>query len=287
MFINREGTNMRKQKVVTVVTGAGTLATSLATNLLVGGSAVAAATPSCDASATTAQSNAKVTTANAGLSSAFLATSGKALHADTVKKEATYKKAKGAAKSTALKAWNAAKAKEAAALAAYKKLNTFSIFTSAATAGDPVTRAGRDGVWTWGDYKTQLVIKGGKLVGICANVDESNAGNNLGDKATTEDAETSKNTYQGIGIWDAPIPGYLEVLFRAAKFSPATSAAKISQNVQTCITNDYETITSLCPKGGLAFPGSPLTGATYTVETFKKSLADVLGKAKTAKAIAN
>ena len=279
---------MNKQKVVTAVTGVGTLATSFATNLLSGGPALAASTPACNASATSAQSAAKVASANAGLSAAFLASSGKALHADTVKKQAAYAKAKGAAKVAALKALNAAKAKEATALASYKKLNSFAIFTSSATTGDPVTRSARDGVWTWGDYTTQIVIKGGKMISICAKVDETNAGNDLGEKITSGDAETSKNTYQGIGVWNgADIPGYLEVLFHAAVFSPATSATKISQNVQTCISQDYETLTPLCSKGGLAFPGSLLTGATYTVETFKKSLANVLSKAKTAKAIAN
>ena len=282
---------MNKQKVVTAVTGVGTLATSFATNLLSGGPALAASTPACNASATSAQSAAKVASANAGLSAAFLASSGKALHADTVKKQAAYAKAKGAAKVAALKALNAAKAKEATALATYKKLNTYSIFTSSPQVGTRVTSNDtHPGLWQWGTYTTQVVIKGGKLVAVCTSVDETNANNDASPAviATEDDAKTSKDLYQQIGVWDgADIPGYLEVLFHAAVYSPAISAAKISQNVQTCISNDWNTLTAPCIKGGLSDPTSKLTGATYTVETFKKSLANVLSKAKTAKAIAN
>ena len=282
---------MQNQKVVTMVTGAGTLATSFATNLLVGGSAIAATTPSCDATATSAQSNAKVANANAGLSAAFLASSGKALHADTVKKQAAYAKAKGAAKVAALKALNAAKAKEATALATYKKLNTYSIFTSSPQVGTRVTSNDtHPGLWQWGTYTTQVVIKGGKLVAVCTSVDETNANNDASPAviATEDDAKTSKDLYQQIGVWDgADIPGYLEVLFHAAIYSPATSSAMILHNVRTCITNNYSTMTAPCIKGGLADPTSKLTGATYTVETFIKSLHDVLLKARIAKAIAN
>ena len=67
-------------------------------------------------------------------------------------------------------------------------------------------------------------------------------------------------------------------------FAPTTATA-VTQNVQTCITHDYNTTTAPCIKGGLADPQTHLTGATYTVETFKLSLADALTKATTANAL--
>lgn len=271
---------MKNKGLVTAVTGVSTLATGIASNVFAGGLANAASVPTCDASATSSQVSTKVSSANSGITSAFLASTGKALHADTVKKDTAYKKAKGAAKASALKALNVAKAKEAAALSAYKKLNSYSIFTSSPTAGTALPRSGKDGNWTWGDYTTQVVIKGGKLLKVCTSVDETNAGNNLGEKATEADADISKNSYQGIGAWNADAPGNLEILFHAAVYSPATSASKIAQNVQTCALQAWDNTSAPCVYGGIS-------GATYSADAFKKSLTSALAKAKTAGAIAN
>ena len=293
---------MNRKKVVTIVTGAGTLATGLASNLFTV-PASAATAPSCDASASPSSVASKVASANAGLTAKYNATAAaKALKAATAQKQTAYGKAKGAAKTAALKALNAAKAKEAAALAAYKKLNTYSIFTSSPTQGTAIadtsmTPTTHTGLWQWGLYTTQVVIKGGALVDVCTSIDESNAGNDTGTKATEDDRRSSAN-FQGIAqTWDSPIPGYLPVVWHAAMYAPAKSATKISDNVQKCVKMDYNTMTAPCLKGGLADPTkidpsdpsgkSLLTGATYTVETFKLSLANALNKAVTAKAIAN
>ena len=77
------------------------------------------------------------------------------------------------------------------------------------------------------------------------------------------------------------------MVFHAATYGSPATAAKVTQNVQTCVMQDYNTTTAPCIKGGLADPQTHLTGATYTVETFKLSLADALTKATTAKALTN
>ena len=282
---------MNNKKVVTVITGVGTLTTSFASNILLGGVAGAATSPTCDATASSSQVSAKVASANAGLSAAFLTSAGKTLHANTVKKESAYKKAKGSAKAAALKAWNTAKATEAAALASFKKLNAYSIFTSAATLGTaiPETSGGtpaHEGLWQWGLYKTQIVVKGGKLVDACTSIDESHAGNGV--VLATDSDRNQSVTFQGISqTWDTPYPGNLPVLWHAAMYTPASTASRISSNVQTCITQDWNTVVAPCIKGGIKNPISGTTGATYTVETFKLSLADALTKATTAKALTN
>ncbi len=277
--------NNRQNRRVAVVTGVAAVATSVGSTMLgFSGPALAAGTaPACDATQSDTAFAATLAASNSATVKAY--TKGKAftsLHANSTKAKAAYGKAKGKAKAAAKKKWQAAVAKENAALAAFKKANAYTSFSGSITP-PRIAANQRQGLWDWGTYTTRIIIKGSKLSDVCTFVDQTNDGNDLGTAATAEDKQTSLDLYQGsTKPITLDIPGQLPVMWYAAVAAPAKTVAGIEANVQQCVTQNYTVTTAPCIKGGLTDPVTHATGASYTVGGFTGSLHAALTAAQTA-----
>lgn len=269
--------------------GVGALTSSLAVSVLSGTAAVGAtsAVPACDATASDAAVNSELSVYNNAKLAAYLKSpAAKKLAADVAAKTKAYKAAKTkTAKAKAKKALDLAKNKQATAIAAFKKSNFYYSYSGTATP-QAVTRQNADGLWSWGVYTTRVMVNKQALTAVCTFVDETNAGNDLGQAATEQDKLDSHSLYQGPDKgMDEMIPGQLPVLWHATLAKPAKDASAVLANVTQCITQDWSDTSEPCIKGGLAdleLLGG-MTGATYTVNGYKSSLQGALNLAVTAK----
>jgi len=270
------------KKSVSVASGVAAVATSV-TGSVVGLAGAAEAVPAPVLSPTTctlpsvAAKNAQLVAAyKAGKTyKALVTATGKAKTAWTTHKgtKAAYTKALG---------------KQNAALAAFTRLNTYAVYTGVADQGTiaSVTRNVNsvDEQWKFGSYTTRVLVQGIKVSAVCTSVNEAGAGKvGVFGGLSVGDATTSRDLYQGI---DKPmseaVPGQLPTLWFAAAFGHSGSKAGVTAHVVKCVTDDYNTISTVCPKGGLAIAPGGLTGATYTVNGFEQSLQKALTAAKTA-----
>jgi hypothetical protein len=284
---------IRRNRSVAVAAGVGAVVSSVGTTMLgFAAPALAVTAPACDATKTDAAVRASLNTTNAAALKAYLKSKPYlALHTNTLKTKAAWVKAKGKAKVAALKKYKAAQVKEAAAIAAFKKANNYSTFSGTATPARIATTVPdtHPGLWDWGTYTTRVLVKGGVVVNVCTNVDQTNDGNDANPPvmATAQDKLDSQNLYQGI---DKPfatndIPGNLPVMWYATLVKPAKTQAAIEANVNTCIHAGYTVLSAACPKGGLNNDVTNLTGATYTVQGYTTTLHAALTAAKAAKSI--
>jgi hypothetical protein len=254
--------------------------------------ALAATAPACDATKTDAAVRATLNGTNAAALKGYLKSKPYlSLHANTLKTKTAWTKAKGKAKTAALKKYKAALAKENAAIAAFKKANNYATFSGKATPARIATTVAdtHPGLWDWGTYTTRVLVKGGVVVNVCTNVDQTNDGNdgNPPVVASAQDKLDSQSLYQGI---DKPfatndIPGNLPVMWYATLVKPAKTQAAIEANVNKCIHAGYTVLSVACPKGGLNNDVTNLTGATYTVQGYTTTLHAALTAAKAAKTI--
>jgi hypothetical protein len=283
---------IRRNRSLAVAAGVGAVVSSVGTTMLgFAAPAIAVAAPACDATKTDAAVRATLNSTNAAALKAYLKSKPYlALHTNTLKTKAAWVKAKGKAKAAALKKYKAAQVKEAAAIAAFKKANNYSTFSATATPARIVTSVPdtHPGLWDWGTYTTRILVKGGAVVNVCTNVDQTNDGNDANPPvmATAQDKLDSQNLYQGINSpMTADIPGTLPVMWFATLVKPAKTAAGIEANVNGCVHQNFDVISVACPKGGLNNSMTNLTGATYTVEGYTTTLHASLVAAKAAKVI--
>lgn len=283
---------IRRNRSLAVAAGVGAVVSSVGTTMLgFAGPALATTAPACDATKTDAAVRATLNTTNAAAYKGYLKSKPYlALHANTLKTKTAWVKAKGKAKAPALKKYKAAQLKEAAAMLAFKKANTYTTYSATATP-PPIATTVPDthpGLWDWGTYTTRLLIKGGVLVNVCTNVDQTNDGNDATPRqmASTQDKLDSQNLYQQINSpMTADPAGNLPIMLYAATVKPAKTQAAIEANVNTCIHAGYTVFSAACPKGGLNNSATNLTGATYTVEGYTTTLHAALMSAKAAKSI--
>ncbi len=281
-----------RQRAVTVATGVTTIAAT------VGGSVVGLATPAQALTAPVLNTKTCAAPNVATYNAAALAAYKKSpawvkMNKATALALKKYKAAKtAAAKKVTKAAWLKAKAKQATALAAWTKLNTYSTFAGVATpaaVGIPVSsQPTHPGNWQWGTYTTRVLIKGGALRAVCTSVNEANAGNDQVPRqlASAQDKLDSASLYQGADKpMSTPVPGTLPVLWFAATVGAPKTAAASAAHVTKCATDNWNTVSAICPKAGLSDPVSGLTGATYTVNGFKQSLQKALTTAKANKKI--
>lgn len=272
----------RRRNLQFSLMGIGAVSSGLTLSLLGGTAALGAAAtpPACDATKSDSAMNSSLATYNGAKLAAYLKSPAAVkLAKDVAAKNKAYKAAKAKnAKAKAKKALDDAKRKQAAAIEAFKKSNFFYSFSASATPA-PVSRLNSDGLWSWGVYTTRVMVNKRALTAVCTSVDESEAGNNLGQSATEEDKGVSPDSYQGPdkGMSET-IPGQLPVLWYATLAKPARDASAVLANVTQCITQDWGVTTAPCIKGGLADLSllGGLTGATYTVNGYKSSLQGAL-----------
>jgi hypothetical protein len=276
-----------------IAAGVGAVVSSVGTTMLgLAAPAIGATTaPVCDASKTDAVVRAGLKSTNAKALAAYLKSKPYlALHTSTLKSKTAWTKAKGKAKVAALKKYKAAQVKEAAAIAAFKKANTYNSFSGKNTP-TPINTTSPDhpGVWNWGDYYTRVIVKGGAVTDVCTFIDQTNDGSvTAGTPASDVDKTTSRDTYQGINapFATSPIPGTLPVLWNATLAKPTKTQAAVEAHVNQCIHQSYTVLTAPCTKGGLVVDAmTGLTGATYTVQGYADSLHAALTAAKAAKSI--
>jgi len=207
----------------------------------------------------------------------------KALAAATAAAKTAWTKKKGTKA-----AYTKALGKQNAALAAFTRLNTYAVFSGVADQSTiaSVTRNVNsvDEPWKFGTYTTRVLVKGIKVAGVCTAVNETVAGKvGVFGGLSTADATTSEELYQGrTKPMTEAVPGQLPTLWCAAAYGSPGSKAVAYAHVVKCVTEDFNTISAICPKGGLAMAPGGLTGATYTVNGFEQSLQKALTAAKTA-----
>jgi hypothetical protein len=284
---------IRRNRSLAVAAGVGAVVSSVGTTMLgFAAPALAATAPACDATKSDAAVRATLNTTNAAALKAYLKSKPYlALHANTLKTKTAWVKAKGKAKTAALKKYKAAQVKEAAAIAAFKKANNYTTYSGTATP-PPIATTVPDthpGLWNWGTYTTRILVKGGAVVNVCTNVDQTADGNDAMPQqvATAQDKLDSQNLYQGINapFATSDVPGTLPVMWYATLVKPAKTRAAIEANVNGCIHQDFTVNSTACPKGGLNNNVTNLTGATYTVEGYTTTLHAALTAAKSAKSI--